>query len=62
MDVRARFREILNEHDPYHDGSDVVCGCGRKFAPGKVVHLSNWSRHVADLLLDAQGVSPCGSR
>jgi hypothetical protein len=47
---RAMNRQILNEHDPYDNGHEIVCGCGRKFAPGKAVHLSNWSSHVADLL------------
>jgi hypothetical protein len=47
---RDAKRQILNEHDPYDNGSSIVCGCGRSFPPGKAVHLSNWSAHVADLL------------
>ena len=60
MSARAVFREILHEHDPYDDTRAIVCGCGRKFAPGKSVHLSGWSHHVADLLCDAIGDSVCG--
>ena len=45
------FRIILNEHDPYDNTREIVCGCGRTFPPGKAVHLGGWSRHVAELLL-----------
>lgn len=62
MTEREVFRQILSEHDPYDADNMIVCGCGRRFEPGKAVHLGGWSRHVADLLLDAMGDAPCGSR
>lgn len=56
------FRIILNEHDPYDNTREIVCGCGRKFAPGKSVHLGGWSRHVAELLLAAMSKTEKGDR